>query len=49
MIYRAAMKVGDRVEEFSLVDQHGDMVTLSSLLETGPLVIYFYIKAMTPG
>ena len=43
------MKAGDQVEEFSLVDQHGDTVTLSSLLETGPLVVYFYIKAMTPG
>ncbi len=43
------MKVGDKVEEFSLEDQRGDMVTLSSLLESGPLVVYFYIKAMTPG
>ena len=43
------MNVGDKVEEFSLEDQHGDMVTLSSLLETGPLVVYFYIKAMTSG
>jgi peroxiredoxin Q/BCP len=43
------MRVGDEVAEFSLVDQHGDTVTLSSLLETGPLVVYFYIKAMTPG
>lgn len=43
------MKVGDLVEEFSLEDQHGETVTLSSLLETGPLVVYFYIKAMTPG
>ncbi len=43
------MKVGDKVEEFSLEDQRGDVVTLSSLLESGPLVVYFYIKAMTPG
>ncbi len=43
------MNVGDKVEEFALEDQHGDMVTLSSLLETGPLVVYFYIKAMTSG
>ncbi len=43
------MKKGDKVQEFTLEDQHGDQVSLSSLLETGPLVVYFYIKAMTPG
>ncbi len=43
------LKVGDTVEEFTLDDQHGNQVTLSSLLATGPLVVYFYIKAMTPG
>ncbi len=43
------MKVGDRVEDFTLEDQNGQPVTLSGLLEDGPLVIYFYIKAMTPG
>ena len=43
------MNVGDVVEEFELEDQHGATVSLSSLLETGPLVVYFYIKAMTPG
>ena len=43
------MKVGDVVEDFTLEDQQGDAVSLASLLETGPLVVYFYIKAMTPG
>jgi peroxiredoxin Q/BCP len=43
------MKVGDTVEDFTLEDQHGNPVSLSALLETGPLVVYFYIKAMTPG
>ena len=43
------MKVGDKVEDFTLDDQNGEPVTLASLLETGPLVVYFYIKAMTPG
>lgn len=43
------VKVGDVVEEFTLVDQHGAQVSLASLIETGPLVVYFYIKAMTPG
>lgn len=43
------MKVGDTVEEFTLEDQRGDAVSLSSLLEDGPLVLYFFIKAMTTG
>ncbi len=41
--------VGDQVDDFSLEDQHGSQVTLSGLLETGPAVVYFYIKAMTKG
>ena len=43
------LDVGDHVEEFALEDQQGQVVSLSSLLERGPLVVYFYIKAMTPG
>lgn len=43
------VKVGDTIDEFSLVDQHGQQVSSASLLATGPLVVYFYIKAMTPG
>ena len=43
------MKVGDRVADFEAVDQHGQTVALSDLLETGPVVMYFYPKAMTPG
>ncbi len=43
------MDVGDRVENFTLDDQDGRPVSLDSLLESGPLVVYFYIKAMTPG
>ncbi len=43
------MNVGDTVADFSAPDQNGDTVTLSSLLETGPVVLFFYPKAMTPG
>ena len=43
------MRAGDVVTEFTLEDQHGDAVSLTSLLADGPLVVYFYIKAMTPG
>ena len=43
------INVGDIVEDFEAVDQHGATVTLSSLLEAGPVVLFFYPKAMTPG
>ena len=43
------MKVGDTVEDFEVLDQDGDTVSLGQLLESGPLVLYFYIKAKTPG
>jgi peroxiredoxin Q/BCP len=43
------MKVGEKAKEFAVVDQDGTEVTLTGLLDDGPLVLYFYIKAMTPG
>jgi len=43
------VKVGQKVADFEAVDQHGEMVTLQGLLESGPLIVYFYPKAMTPG
>ena len=43
------LQVGDTVDEFELHDQHGHPVTLSQLLHSGPLVVYFYIKAKTSG
>lgn len=43
------MKVGDIVEDFEVLDQSGAAVTLGQLLESGPVVLYFYIKAKTPG
>lgn len=46
---RTSMKVGDIVEDFSALDQQGEAVTLSGLLDSGPVVLYFYIKAKTPG
>ena len=47
--YVCAMNVGDTVESFTLNDQHGDPVSFDSLVESGPVVVYFYIKAMTSG
>ena len=34
--------IGDKAPEFSLIDQHGEMVTLNGALEKGPAVIVFY-------
>jgi len=43
------LKVGDKVAEFSLPDQTGTVRSLSSLLADGPIVLFFYPAAMTPG
>jgi len=43
------VKVGDVVDGFEVLDQHGDAVSLTNLLESGPVVLYFYIKAKTTG
>ena len=43
------MKAGDRVDDFTAPDHEGNDVTLSTLLKEGPVVLYFYPKAMTPG
>ena len=43
------MKRGDRVAEFELPDQTGTRRTLSELLAGGPIVLFFYPAAMTPG
>ena len=45
----ASMKRGDRVPEFELPDQTGTVRSLSSLLADGPIVLFFYPAAMTPG
>lgn len=43
------LKRGDRAPEFTLTDQDGNAVTLSSLLTDGPLLLYFYPADFTPG
>lgn len=45
----AALKVGDRAPDFTLPDTEGRPVTLSKLLENGPVILAFYVKAFTPG
>jgi peroxiredoxin Q/BCP len=43
------MKVGDIVEDFALPDETGTERRLSELLADGPVVLFFYPAAMTPG
>ena len=45
----APVNIGDKVPEFELPDQQGNTVSLGELLANGRLVLYFYIKAKTPG
>ncbi|MFM9033739.1 MAG: peroxiredoxin [Mycobacterium sp.] len=43
------MKPGDRVPDFELPDQTGTVRSLAGLLADGPIVLFFYPAAMTPG
>lgn len=43
------MKTGDTVADFELPDQTGTPRKLSDLLADGPVVLFFYPAAMTPG
>ncbi|MFM7792943.1 MAG: peroxiredoxin [Microcystis panniformis] len=45
----AAIKVGDRVPNFSLPSQTGTTVNIGDLIGKKSLVIYFYPKDDTPG
>ncbi|GGT94695.1 peroxiredoxin [Actinomadura citrea] len=43
------MKPGDVVDDFELPDETGEPRTLTGLLAEGPVVLFFYPAAMTPG
>ena len=43
------LKAGDPAPDFALPDQHGNTVRLSDRLADGPVVLFFYPAAMTPG
>lgn len=43
------MNVGDLVEDFTLPDETGTPRSLSGLLTEGPVVLFFYPAALTPG
>jgi thioredoxin-dependent peroxiredoxin len=43
------LPVGSRAPEFTLPDQDGRDTSLTSLLNAGPLILYFYPADFTPG
>ena len=43
------VKKGDLAPDFTAVDQTGTTVRLSDMLADGPVVLFFYPKAFTPG
>jgi peroxiredoxin Q/BCP len=43
------VNVGDLAPDFSLPDQNGQSRTLSTLLEDGPVALFFYPAAMSKG
>jgi peroxiredoxin Q/BCP len=43
------MRAGDSVSDFELADQAGTMHRLRDHLARGPVVLFFYPAAMTPG
>ncbi|MET9378526.1 peroxiredoxin [Streptomyces sp. NPDC003035] len=43
------MNVGDIVEDFTLPDETGTPRSLVDLLADGPVVLFFYPAALTPG
>ncbi|MFE1884358.1 peroxiredoxin [Streptomyces diastatochromogenes] len=43
------IEVGDKVEDFALPDETGTTRKLTELLAEGPVVLFFYPAALTPG
>lgn len=43
------LTAGAKVPHFTLQDQHGNSVSLADSLKQGPVLVYFYPKASTPG
>lgn len=43
------VQVGSLVEDFTLPDETGASTSLAALLSEGPVVLFFYPAAMTPG
>jgi peroxiredoxin Q/BCP len=45
----ARVETGEKVEDFALPDETGTVRSLSGLLAEGPVVLFFYPAALTPG
>ena len=45
----ARLETGDKAEDFALPDETGTVRSLSGLLAEGPVVLFFYPAALTPG
>ncbi|MGI2202387.1 thioredoxin-dependent thiol peroxidase [Shewanella oncorhynchi] len=43
------LTAGAKAPHFTLQDQHGNSVSLANSLKQGPVLVYFYPKASTPG
>jgi peroxiredoxin Q/BCP len=43
------LNVGDKVEDFALPDETGTERSLTELLTEGPVVLFFYPAALSPG
>jgi len=43
------LKPGDLAPEFFLSDENGNEVSLTQLLQPGPIILYFYPADFTPG
>ena len=43
------LEVGDNAPAFGLSDQYGQQVTLSDLLQKGPVILFFYVADFTRG
>ncbi|WP_329213346.1 peroxiredoxin [Streptomyces sp. NBC_01485] len=43
------LETGDLVEDFALPDETGTVRSLTDLLADGPIVLFFYPAALTPG
>ncbi|THV27681.1 peroxiredoxin [Glycomyces paridis] len=43
------MDIGDTAPDFTLADETGEPRSLDSLLERGPVVLFFYPQAMSAG
>ncbi len=43
------LTVGDKAPQFTLQNQRNETISLTEALLTGPVLVYFYPKASTPG